>query len=204
MWQSLLDLIFPPRCEVCKSIGPKTLCEKCLVKIKYLKPTAFFHAVCEYEGVAKKAIKRLKFRKRKNLARSLGALLTNYINHHLWKDSLDMIIPVPLHENRLRDRGFNQAELLALSITQSTNIPTVSGLLFRKKNTHPQFDLPKTQRLKNVRGAFEVRGSKLIKNKNILLIDDIYTTGATAAECTRVLKSAGAASVHILTLSRAV
>jgi len=167
-----------------------------------LTPSIFFHAVGEYDGVLKKAIKRFKFKKRKKLAGPLGMLLVEYLNRHLWKNHLDMIIPVPLHTKRLSERGFNQTELLALKITEHCHIPTVSGLLFRKRDTKPQFDLPKQQRLFNLRGAFVVRGKKLIQDKNILLLDDIYTTGATTAECTKALKAAGAKSVHILTLSR--
>lgn len=184
--------------------GDNLLCKNCITQITYLKPAAFFHAVGEYDGVLKKAIKRFKFQKRKHLAKPLGNLMIEYLNHHLWKDALDLIIPVPLHENRLRERSFNQAELLATNITEMTDIPTVSGLLFRKRHTHPQFNLPRAQRLQNVRGAFEIKGKKLIQDKNVLLVDDIYTTGATVAECTKVLKEAGAKSVHILTLSRAV
>ncbi len=200
----VLDVLFPPKCETCGNIGYQSFCHKCTSKITYLAPSIFFHSVGEYDGILKKAIKRFKFKNKKRLSQPLGRLMVDYINHHLWKDQLDMVIPVPLHRKKLHQRGFNQAELLALEITQQCHIPTVAGLLFRKRDTKAQFGLPRQQRLINIRGAFELRGKKLLIDKNILLVDDIYTTGATSAECTKILKAAGAKSVHILTLSRAV
>ncbi len=199
----LLDIVFPPRCEVCRRMGAEALCESCEKKITFLRPTAFIHSVGIYESALKSAILRFKFKKRANLAEPLGILLVKYINHNLDMNDVDFIVPVPLHERRLRERGFNQSELLAHVITKYYDVPTISGLLFRARETHPQFDLPRTERLKNVRGAFEVKGSNLLKEKNLLLLDDIYTTGSTVSECTRVLKEGGAQKVHVLTLSRA-
>jgi ComF family protein len=118
-------------------------------------------------------------------------------------NNIDFLVPVPLHLKRLKQRGFNQSELLAHIVTKYYDIPTVSGLLFRVKDTHPQFNLPRTERFKNVRGAFEVKGTPFLKGKSVLLIDDIYTTGSTISECTRVLRENGANNVHVLTLSRA-
>jgi len=203
-FKSLLDLVFPPRCEVCRSLGPEALCENCLKKINYLRPSAFTHSVGIYEGILKSAIWRFKFKKRAALADPLGVLMVKYINHHLDMNEIDLVVPVPLHEKRMRERGFNQSELLSHVITKYYDVPTVSGVLFRVKETHPQFDLPPDQRRRNVRGAFELKGASLLKNRNILLVDDIYTTGSTVSECTYVLKSGGAHKVHVLTLSRAV
>lgn len=200
----ILDLLFPPKCEVCGSFCDTALCRECSQKITYLSPSIFIHSVGEYEGVLKKAIKRFKFNRSRRLAEPLGWLMAKYLNRHLWKNSLDLIIPVPLHKKRLAERGFNQSELLAFKITEICGIPAVAGLLLRKLDTPPQFNLPRQKRLYNVAGAFEVSGGELIKDKNILLVDDIYTTGATVAECTKTLKTAGAQSVCILTLSRAV
>jgi len=202
--KSVLDLIFPPRCEACRSLGPEAFCDDCVKKINYLSPSAFSHSVGVYEGPLKQALHRFKFKKKVRLAEPLGALLVKYLSRNLDMNRIDLIIPVPLHEKRQRARGFNQAELLSHVLTKYYDVPTVSGLLFRIKATHPQFDLPRAERIKNVRGAFAVKGGPLIKDKNILLVDDILTTGSTVSECTRVLKASGATSVHILTLSRAV
>lgn len=203
-FNALLDLVFPPRCETCRTIGPEAFCSRCQKQISYLSPSAFTHAVGVYDGPLKKAILNLKFKKKRHLAGPLGSILSKYLLNHLDMTAVDMIVPVPLHERRLRERGFNQAELLAHELTKSFDVPTVSGLLYRTRHTHAQFDLPRAERLRNVHGAFEVKGSNLLKKKNVLLLDDIYTTGATVSECTRLLKAAGANQVHVLTLSRAI
>ena len=199
-----LDLIFPPHCEVCRRLGPEIMCDNCIKNISYLQPAAFTHAVGIYEGPLKTAIHRFKFKKRSALAEPLGVLMAKYLSRHLDMHNMDMIIPVPLYERRLRERGFNQSELLGAIITKYYEVPTVSGLLSRVRDTHPQFDLHPAERVKNIREAFALKGPHLIKGKNLLLVDDIFTTGATVSECTRVLKTGGARSVHVLTLSRAI
>ena len=200
--KSLLDLIFPPRCEVCRAIGQEELCENCIKKITFLRPSAFVHSVGAYEGTLKSAILRFKFKKKLDLAGPLGILMVKYLSRHLDMNGIDFIVPVPLHIKRFKQRGFNQSELLAHVVTRYYDVPTVSGLLFRARQTHPQFDLPRTERFKNIKGAFEVKGANLLKSKSILLLDDIYTTGSTVSECTRVLRENGANNVHVLTLSR--
>jgi len=110
---------------------------------------------------------------------------------------------VALHPKRSRQRGFNQAELLARIVGQYYEKPVVAALA-RVKNTHSQFDLPRDKRLVNVKGAFKVSDHRLVFNKKILLIDDIYTTGSTIAECGKALSIAGAKGVEVLTLARAV
>ncbi len=202
--KTVLDLVFPPRCQVCRGIGKEALCRECESRIQYLQPSAFIHSVGVYEDVLKSAILRFKFKKRTQLAEPLGMLMVRYLSRHLDTSRLDFIVPVPLHKKRLNVRGFNQSELLAHVLTGYYKVPTVSGLLFRTKDTLPQFNLPRAERLKNVKGAFEVKGKGLLKDRNVLLIDDIYTTGFTISECTRALKDNGARSVHVLTLSRAL
>jgi competence protein ComFC len=116
---------------------------------------------------------------------------------------IDAIVPVPLHKNRRRERGFNQVELLAEIVGKYLELP-VTPALARVKNTAPQFGLHRDARLENIKGAFKVVDRKAVANRKLVLIDDIYTTGATVAECSRVLQNAGARRVEILTLSRAV
>jgi ComF family protein len=146
----------------------------------------------------------LKIKKKTALADPLGRLIVKYLEHNLDMKHIDIIIPVPLHESRYRQRGFNQAELLSRVVSVHYNVPTVTGILNRVRETLPQFDLPRPDRFKNIRGAFDIMGAPIIKGRNILLIDDIYTTGSTVSECTRVLKTSGAQNVHILTLSRTI
>ena len=202
--KSIIDLVFPPRCGVCGAVGQEDICPECVKKINFLRPTAFVHSVGAYEGVLKSAILRFKFKKKTNLADPLGVLMVKYLSRHLDMNKIDLVVPVPLHQSRFNERGFNQSELLSHVITRYYDVPTVSGMLFRTRRTFPQFDLPKKERFKNIKGAFEVKGSALLKEKNVLLVDDIYTTGSTISECTRMMKEGGAGNVHVLTLSRVV
>ncbi|MBI4526449.1 MAG: ComF family protein [Deltaproteobacteria bacterium] len=116
----------------------------------------------------------------------------------------DAIIPVPLHRKRLRWRGFNQAVVLAREVSRAWNVPVDPFVLSRTRETPPQTQLTEEERRKNVRGAFVLNRKKSVKRKVLLLVDDVYTSGATARECSRVLRRAGAKEVHVLTLARAV
>ncbi|MBU0574595.1 MAG: ComF family protein [Candidatus Margulisbacteria bacterium] len=200
---NILDLVFPRRCHVCGALTREAFCMDCFKQVKFLAPSAFVHSVAEYEGALKRAIWRFKFDRKKELADPLGYLLAKYANRHLSLKNMHMIVPVPLHEKRLRQRGYNQSELLCRQLTKYYNIPTVHRSLYRVRDTMPQFELNKRERFSNIRGAFAVNGKEPVKGKNILLVDDIYTTGMTVSECTSMLKRSGASSVHVLTLSRA-
>jgi len=202
---NLLDLIFPPKCEVCRKRGGEALCPECFSRIKLLKPYLGVHAAAAYEGVLREAIKRFKFQKRRGLAEPLGILLVRYLSRtpELKFDEMEAIVPVPLHRRRQRERGFNQAELLARVVGKYFEVPVVTALE-RVRHTAPQFDLSREARRTNIKGAFKVVDRKAVNNRKIVLLDDIYTTGSTVAECSRVLQAAGARRVEILTLSRAV
>jgi ComF family protein len=115
--------------------------------------------------------------------------------------TLNFIVPVPLHPRRRRERGFNQSELLAAAIGGAFRLP-VRKILKRQRSDPPQSTLGIKERQKNIRGAFSVTGLKSLDGTNTLLIDDIFTTGATASECARTLKEHGADAVYVYTLAR--
>ena len=118
---------------------------------------------------------------------------------------IDLILPVPLHPKRFRQRGFNQAyRLLSNWKHEYSALAATTGLLVKLRATAPQTGLGKVQRRRNIRNAFGVRQPEAIRSRRVLLIDDVYTTGATADECARVLLKCGAARVDVLTLARAV
>jgi ComF family protein len=170
-----------------------------------MKPHLGIHSVSVYEGVLRTAIHRFKFNKRKVLADPLGILMVKYLSQNpaLEIKKIDSIVPVPLHKKRLRQRGFNQAELLARVVSRYFEKP-VLPLLERTRNTKAQFDLPRAERFKNINQAFAVSDHQAVFNRRLLLVDDIYTTGSTLAECSKALRAAGARRIEILTLSRAV
>jgi len=205
MWDSFLNLIFPPRCEVCKTNNNQAICQSCFSQIKFMKPHLGIHCVSVYDGALRTAIHRFKFKGRKKLARALGVIIVQYLSQSpsLQMDEIDLIVPVPLHAKRLRQRGFNQTELLAQAISKYFGVEAKS-VLARTRDTKAQFDLHRNERFANIEGAFEVIDQDSIHGRRILLLDDIYTTGATISECSKALQAAGAKRVEILTLSRAL
>jgi len=132
------------------------------------------------------------------LAESMGTELLQRPEHL----PADLIVPVPLHPVRLRERTFNQAELLARSLSKQLDVPYESDLLIRCRPTRPQAELNRQERTRNVRGAFDLRGEARVKGLRILLVDDVFTTGSTAEACARLLKSAGARTVVVVTAVR--
>jgi len=115
---------------------------------------------------------------------------------------IDFIIPVPLHPKRLRWRGFNQAVLLARQVSRLTRVPLDPFVLDRRRETPPQTQLAEDERRANVRGAFSLHREKSIEGKSVLLVDDVFTSGATVNECSRTLTQGGAKQVNVLTFAR--
>ena len=117
---------------------------------------------------------------------------------------VDLIVPVPLHPKRLRWRGFNQSLLLARQVSRLYEVPIDPFVLCRDRETAPQTQLTEDERRRNVRGAFAIQTGKSLKGKGVLLVDDVYTSGATVNECSRALIRGGAKVVYVLTLARTV
>jgi ComF family protein len=147
------------------------------------------------------AIALFKYQGKVALADSLGTLLAQALPETC---EVDQLIPVPLHPNRLRHREFNQSLLLADRIAPILRRPVSCRNLIRILDTDPQTTLSRSVRLHNLRQAFALRLPREVEGKRILLIDDVFTTGATANECARVLRGAGATDVAILALARSV
>jgi ComF family protein len=152
-----------------------------------------------YEGTLRELIHLLKYSRIQPLARPLAGHLLRALPRN---ESFDMIVPVPLHWRRRWQRGFNQSELLAREVARHTGIP-VHSVLRRARATAPQAGLTSAKRRANVLHVFQVKGAGACSGRRILLIDDVLTTGATAASCAAVLKRAGASRVCVLTIARA-
>jgi ComF family protein len=150
------------------------------------------------------AIHLLKYRKKTSLARPLSTLARETFFQFWDVDGIDLLVSVPLHVKRLRERGFNQAQLLIRRWAKQDGIPFDGLTLFRSRWTEPQTSLSRMERQKNIKGAFSVRHPEKIKGRRVLLVDDVYTTGATVNECARVLMKTSAEFVDVLTLARAV
>ena len=143
----------------------------------------------------------LKYRYRPDLGYALGVLLVEWVKVQREFQKCDLLIPIPIHRQKLAARGYNQAELLASPLQKYLGIPLKNDIIVRDKITQSQNALHKEERFENVREAFRVVNSKPLAGKSVLLIDDIFTTGATVSEVSRVLMRAGALEVKVLTLA---
>ncbi len=219
--QVLLDLLFPPRCVICHRTGEwfcatcqqaiekilPPICQRCgrplsrnncpycgklPLQIDGTRATAFF------EGNLRDAIHAFKYNHRPELAQPLGNLLSAYLAAHPLP--ADVLIPVPLHLERERARGYNQSVLLARVLGEQHHLPVWSDVLTRTRHTRPQVELDAAERRINVQDAFAADAR--VAGKRILLIDDVCTTGATMEACGLELYAQGAKSVWGLAIAR--
>lgn len=228
-YHCLANFMIPHRCVLCNSLNCKSidLCEQCLeiipwlttacpvcanalppqthatvcgyclkTKLYYKKTTALFH----YKKPASHLIRHLKFNQKVTHAHFLGFLLAKKLKIEIGSELPDIIIPIPLHKKRLKQRGYNQALELARVLHHQLHIPLLKKGLIRHRYTKAQSEVLARERHKNVRNAFICREN--IKGKTILLVDDVMTTGFTVNEASKTLLKVGAASVHVCCLGR--
>ena len=221
-----LDLLFPKSCVGCGKEG-ELICGRCqrsMVKLvppicpKCGRPQASgvlcpacvgwdsridgIRSPFRFEGVARQAVHQLKYRNLRILAGPLGELMSDYLV--TMPVPSDMLVPVPLHPKRLRERGYNQSELLAREIGKLTSIPVVSDGLMRRKYAPPQARTTSVEhRRANLANAFAATGQHF-KDSRVLLIDDVATSAATLEACAKAVKEGGAASVWGLVMAREI
>jgi len=232
--ESLLRLLYPARCRSCGSDlagDSRFFCSTCLDDIKYLegphctgcgrpfpsgsgadhqcwecmKRTPAFdmaRAPVAFGGSVRTAIHLFKYERQRAMMGFLGGFMEDAAAR--WSGGATLVVAVPLHKRRLRHRGFNQSLFLAERAAVKLGVPLSLDALTRTRYTRPQVDLDPSEREKNVRGAFSVTRPDEVKGQSVILVDDVYTTGATVNECARVLKKAGAKSVRVLTVAMAV
>ncbi len=181
--------------------GGRGLCTDC----RLLAPLHFDWARARghYDGTLRIAIHRLKYDGRRGVAAVLGAWMREAGPGAIrLPHEPDVVLPVPLHRSRLRERGFNQSELLARAFVGDRAWPMDTKALQRIRRTRPQVSLSAEQRAENVRNAFAVVDADVVRGRHVLLVDDVLTTMHTVAECSRVLKEAGAAQVYVVAVAR--
>jgi ComF family protein len=199
-----------PLCLVCGAPfstagGADHRCERCLTRtfgFGRARACALYDAADTVQHPLKSVLQRYKYNRDVGLARPLGQLLSERCPVVI--AAYDVIIPVPLHVSRLRWRGFNQAQLLAEPLARRAGVSMDALSMERVRPTRPQVELTEVERRHNVVHAFRVTRPEYVRQRRILLVDDVYTTGATVDECSRELKRAGATSVDVLVLARAV
>ena len=221
--QGFCDLFYPPRCLLCGLWRKKWLCEDCLYKIDdSLLPFCIncglhfnsMPSVCSgctsselifsvgfYEGALREAIMKLKYGKKIVMGDVLGELMAEKFLRFCKPLYADIIVPVPLHPKKELSRGFNQLEKITKILSSKTAIDYSFSVLKRTRDTLSQASLPYNRRLTNMEKAFRVIDPSLIKGKNVILLDDVYTSGATSGECSRILLDCGAYNVYRLVLA---
>lgn len=198
--------IIPPLCPSCGipypvEEGPDHVCGECLSK---KRPLDVVRSLGIYESVLHELIHAFKYGGNLIVGEHLGRLMADRDYPSFQIRDYSLIIPVPLHPSRLRQRGFNQSVILAREIAKRHGIPMDFRALRRIVDTDSQAGLKKDERTSNIRNAFSLPDPERIRGRHILLIDDVYTTGSTLGECGKTLLTGGAEAVGALTLARAV
>ena len=211
---TLIYLIFPPLCPVCKEIVDERgeFCPDCVKKILFMNYERNYHEILDgvfcltkYHGGTQNLLLKLKFEKKLSALPPLKKILSEVAEREDLKKFIaqaDFAIFVPLHEKRLKERGYNQTDLIFRDFLTEKNLP-IENFLIRKKSTPKLYKFDSPERKRILEDAFEVVEGANLNGKKILLLDDIFTTGATAEECARVLKNHGAKKVFILTFATA-
>ncbi|GHO84563.1 ComF family protein [Dictyobacter formicarum] len=226
-YQQLLDILFPPQCAQCKVSGA-ILCPRCIASISWFTPPlchicglpgagTTLCARCQhqplqlsgvrapgsYQEPLRSCIRALKYQGNRRLSEPLGQLLAQA--YHKYAMRADLVIPVPLHQEKLQQRGYNQSQLLAESCARQLQLPLSTTLIHRIHSAPAQVTLTAQQRRKNLQGAFRCtqnHTTQSLLNRRILIIDDVCTTGATLEACAAPLFAAGARAVWGLVLAR--
>jgi competence protein ComFC len=209
-WEAI-PIIQPPGCPRCGipypvesafRATPTFLCKECRTTAPFFDRAV---SVGYYAGVLEETIKQFKFHHRRAFGRPLAQLMLTHLPPDLDLSGYHGVIPVPLHPKRQRERGYNQAAILAKELSRHLHLPLLRNHLRRVRPTeHQTAQTGRRARQQNVKDAFQVRHPDTLQNQDVILVDDIMTTGATANECAKTLKRAGARSVLVLSLSRRV
>ena len=199
--EALLDIIYPydNKCIICGVEGFLGICSKCKREIKRVHQQEEIMAYGYYGGVLKKLILNLKYHKSFIAGKVLADLLCQIIIEK--KLSIDCICYVPISKDSLKKRGFNQCSVLAKNISSILDIPVIDCLV-KVKETKEQKLLGKEERMKNILDAFEIKNKEKLFKKNILLIDDVYTTGATINECKKNIEKCNINKIYLLTIAK--
>ena len=208
MGLSLFAPPFCPRCGLQFATGETHLCEACLKRLPRIHQV---RAALSYQGLVQDILPLFKYQARLSLTRFFEPVMFDAFSQFFGKADIHRILPIPLHARKLRQRGFNQSFLLVRRFPKTYDsihgvrplwqVDTTS--LKRVRYTSPQTGLDVAVRRKNLKNAFQVTDPAAVKNCNILLVDDVYTTGATCGEAARMLFAAGASRVDVLALARA-
>lgn len=209
MIEKILNYIFPTCCGICHKIYKAWICPKCYYRLKNElkfnkenKENFNIYYIGFYEKTLRKLLLKFKFKESAYLSNTLVEILSK--NQEMIKalKKYDYIIPVPMHTTNKEIRGYNQTELLAKQINNRFNIKYENNILLKIKQNKRQSELKEKERIENVKNIYELQKGELIKNKNILLLDDIYTTGNTIKSCRKELEKAHPKKIDVLVMAK--
>ena len=216
MMESLLNLVFPTAnvCHLCQralEAAEDCLCSRCTRALEQCRISPMERSECVgrqwtalsafwYQDQARRLVHQVKFNGDWQAARPLGDQMALVLAQADWLHQVDCLVPVPVHPLRMRQRGYNQAQVLAQQVADHTGIPLCPDLLLRNREQGSQINRSRQERMLAMKGVFSAAKAH---GRHILLVDDVLTTGATAAACASALQAAGAAEVRILTACRA-
>ena len=222
-WENIKQLIFPPVCGICGKLNENHLCNKCNLALlkeasfhvdSYITETGFKRKYFDehiyffqYQGLLREQFISYKFN---DEAYKYKAISNFILKNFILKDSkilkiinkYDVIIPVPISKKRMKERGYNQAELIAKQIARVTGKTLNTTTLYKHKNIIAQSSLNKEERELNIKNVYKLKNGHKLYNKKILLFDDIYTTGSTANECCKIIEEAGAKKIGVMTIAK--
>ena len=213
LFDKIINLIYPPTCAFCGNINNNFLCEKCkkeiekieqVRQIKYKSKYYDEHIYMFKYNFIRDKILAYKFNDKAYYYKTFVGILLNNKKMCEILTSYDIIVPVPIHNKRRKERGYNQTELIAKEIAKNIDGLEYANILEKNKNTVPQSTLNKKDRIKNSVNVYNLKNisNTKINYKNILIFDDIYTTGSTANECAKILRKLEPKSIGILTIAK--
>ena len=211
--KKLESIVFPPCCAICGKLNSKKCCKDCEKRINSQlnlnienKAGYYFEKhmyLFKYKNEIRNLILDYKFRDKSYLYELFAKIITKNEKICGILEKYDIIIPVPIHKKRKKQRGYNQSELVARQISKNiANLQLENKAFIKIKNNKPQSTLSKKQRKQNVKNVYKLENKGKIENKNIVLFDDIYTTGNTANEIAKILKQNGANKILVLTIAK--
>ena len=207
-------MLFPPVCGICGKLDKNSLCNKCKIRLQknalckienYKDTSSYFDEhiyLFQYTGEIRDTILKYKFNEKSYIYRTFLEFIKNNEKICTQIKKYDIIMPIPISKKRMKKRGYNQSEIIAKNIAKMFNMEYKENVLVKRKDNNPQSELGPNERSENVKGVYKLKEPKKIYQKNILLIDDIFTTGSTANECARVLKENNSNSVGIFTIAK--
>jgi ComF family protein len=221
VFHDLVDLVFPHCCPGCDEpfvSGEDNLCTSCELDMPYFDADEdimhYFAGRIDLEnaraflkfynqGITQKLLHHIKYKGDQNLAEHLGKMFIHHLEKAKVLDKIDLVVPVPLHPSKQKVRGYNQSEALARGIGEALGVPVEHDSLIRTKKSETQTQKTRAERWQNVSEIFKVTDNKL-KDKNVLLVDDVVTTGATLEACGETILAAGAASLSVAAIAAAM